>query len=132
MGTAKNKAYVGKTFSNSQEIVRAEYDFSKDGGAIGALDIYEAQDDVVILGAYLNVKTACTSTDAATLALGIDSDPDAIVDETAVASLALGALIAPVTNNPIKLASGSKVNFNIAAFALTAGKVEAVLVIAKF
>ncbi|MGV8130851.1 MAG: hypothetical protein ACP5N7_01995 [Candidatus Pacearchaeota archaeon] len=133
MAAIKNFKKVGAEFPNSVVLHRAIYDFSIDAGAIGALDVFEAVDDMVILSAYANVKTLCTSADAATVAIGIDADPDTIIDETAVASLTAGALIQQIAAvSPRKLPSGSKVKINIADFALTAGKIEIVLLMAKF
>lgn len=119
-------------WSNDVQLVRAVYDFSVDGGATGTLDIVEATDNMVIHSAYINVKTAATSGGSATVAIGVDTDVDAVVDETAVASLTANALIVPVTNNPIKVASGKMVNLTIADATLLTGKLEVVLLVSKF
>lgn len=133
MAAIKNAKSIGQEFPNDTLIHRAIYDFSVDAGAIGALDVFTANQDVTILEAYVKVLTTCTSGGLATLAIGIDADPDTIVDETAVASLTAGALIQPIAAVcPVKLASGAKIKMNIADFALTAGKFEVVVEIAKF
>ncbi len=133
MAAIKNAKIIGQEFDNDTTIVRAIYDFSVDAGAIGALDVFTATQNVSILGAYVNVKTTCTSGGAATLAIGVDADPDTLVDETAIGALTAGAMIAPIAAVcPIKLASGAKIKMNIADFTLTAGKFEVVILIAKF
>jgi hypothetical protein len=132
MAAIKNKKVIGAEFPNNLVIQRAVYDFAKDGGAIGALDVFEATQDCVILSAYAVVKTTCTSADAATVSLGIDAGATALFGATAVASLTAGALVPQTAAaTPIKLVTGSKVKINIAAFALTAGKIEVVLLVAK-
>lgn len=133
MAAVKNKKVVGAEFPNGVQLVRAIYDFSVDAGAASSLDVFEASQDCVILGAYGKVLTTCTSGGAATVALGIDSDPDTLIDETAVASLVAGFLAPPIAAVcPVKLASGSIVKSTIATATLTAGKIEYVLLIAKF
>lgn len=125
---------IGPTFKNKVEVVRVAYDFAVDGGATGALDIFEATSDVIIVGFASVVKTACTSGGSATLKVGVSADDDAFMTTTqgAVANLTANAVILPVavegTPNtlpiPVKLPSGSKILQTIGTAALTAGKVE--------
>jgi hypothetical protein len=133
MAAIKNAKTIGQEFDNDSTIVRAIYDFSVDGGAIGALDVFTATQDVVILGIYANVKAAVTSGGATTVAVGIDADPDTLIDETLKAAMGTGVMVSPILAAlPIKLASGAKVKINIADFTVTAGKIEIVMLIAKF
>jgi len=132
MAAILDKKLVGMEFPNAQIIHRAVYDFSVDAGAVGALEVFEATQDVVVLSCFAHVKTTCTSGGLATLAFGVDADPDTLIDETAVASLSAGALIPAIAFTPVKVASGSKLKMNIATDTLTAGKVEFVIVLAKF
>lgn len=132
---------IGQEFKKKEEVVRVVYDFAKDGGATGALDIFEATADCLITHFSACVKTAATSGGSATLKVGITSDDDVFMTTTqgAVASLTLGAAILPIpvltegTPNtiamplPVKLASGAKVLQTIGTAALTAGKVEYLL-----
>lgn len=137
MAAVSGRKYLGKTWSNEEQVLRVRYDFSVDAGATGALDLFEASADVVITGFHSYVKTAATSGGSATLKVGTSGDDDAFMTTTqgAVASLTLGALIAPPavegTPNtlplPVKLASGSKVIQTIGTAALTAGVVEYVI-----
>lgn len=122
---------VGAEFPNEAVMQRAVYDFSLDAGAVGQLELFEATQDCVILAAYLNVKTACTSGGLATVSFGIDASLTALSAATAVASLSAAALIKANDSCPVKLPSGSKVKMDIAVAALTAGKVEFVLLLAK-
>lgn len=119
-------------WTNELQIMRLVYDFALDAGAQATLDLAVAPNGMVIHSAYANVKTACTSGGSATVSVGVDTDVDAVIDETAVASLTAGALIAPVTNNPVLVAATKKVNLTIATADLTAGKIEVVLVVSKF
>lgn len=137
---AKHKS-IGPAFQKEEEVVRVVYDFSADGGATGALDLFTASVDCIITHFSAVVKTAATSGGSATLKVGITGDDDLFMTTTqgAVASLTLGAAILPApvltegTPNtivmplPVKLASGAKVLQTIGTAALTAGKVEYVL-----
>ena len=125
---------IGSTFKNEKQIIRARYDFSKDAGATGALDIFQASRDVIITGFSAVVKTAGTSGGSATVKVGVTADDDLFVTTTqgAVASLTAAAILLPIavegTPNvlplPVKLPSGSKVIQTIGTAALTAGVIE--------
>jgi len=125
---------LGAPFSNEKSIERVRYDFSKDGGATGALDIFIASRDIIITGFSAVVKTAATSGGSATVKAGVTADDDAFVTTTqgALASLTANAIILPVavegTPNvlplPVKLPAGSKVIQTIGTAALTAGVIE--------
>lgn len=137
MAAIAQRKYLGKTFCNEKVIERVRYDFSVDAGATGALDLFEASNDVIITGFASVVKTAGTSGGSATLKVGITGDDDAFMTTTqgAVASLTANAVILPPavegTPNtlplPVKLASGSKVLQTIGTAALTAGVVEYII-----
>lgn len=128
-------------FGNALELVRVEYDFAKDGGATGALDLLTATSAMVVVAAWLTVKTTCTSGGSATVKVGVTGDDDRFVNTTqgAVANLtALATIIPPalegtpnVIATPVALAAGEKVLMTIGTAALTAGKFEVVLVLAK-
>ncbi len=137
MAALANKKDLGPSFDKDHEIVRATYNFAVDAGAVGALDIFEAKEDIVITHFHVKVETACTSGGSATLKVGPAADDDAFLTTTqgAVANLTAGALFMPVavegTPNvlplPVKLASGAKIVQTIGTAALTAGKVEYVI-----
>lgn len=145
MAALAKRKYVGNTFGNETVIERVVYDFSVDGGATGALDIFEATSDVVLTGFYAFVKTTATSGGSATLKVGVTSADSAFVTtvEGAVANLTANAVLqakmtialSEGTPNtavlvfplPRRLASGDKILQTIGTAALTAGKVEYVL-----
>ena len=118
-------------FTNAKEVVRVTYDFAKDAGGTGALDLITADGDMVVTQAYAVVKTACTSGGSATVIWGVDGDTNRFMDATAgaVANLVANAVIAPAAADlaPIKVASGGKVTMTIGTAALTAGKIEFVV-----
>ncbi len=132
---------VGPEFKNDKYVSRVVYDFSADGGATGALDIFTAGADIVITGFHAVVKTACTSGGSATLAVGVTGATSAFVTTTtgAVANLTANAVLQPFvvltegTPNtaafplPRRLASGDKILQTIGTAALTAGKIEYVI-----
>lgn len=128
---------IGPEFRNQKVIERVVYDFSVDGGATGALDLFTAGSDIVITNAYAYVKTACTSGGSATVIWGVTGTTNAFATTTtgAVANLTanavLGAVVTEGTPNtfavPRRLASGSKVLMTIGTAALTAGKIEFVI-----
>lgn len=132
MAAIKNVKKIGSPFTNQTETVKVTYDFSVDAGAVGALDLLEAEQDCVITGFYAVVKTACTSGGSMTLDVGITGDTNLLLADLAVASMTANSLHKPTivegTPNvlplPVKLASGAKALFEIKTATLTAGKVD--------
>lgn len=128
---AKN---AGPGFTNGIEYAHVYYDFAKDGGATGALDLFTAGEDIVITHFHAKVMTTCTSGGSATLAVGVTGSTSLFGNATqgAVANLTAGAVIVPpavegtpnVLALPVRVASGDKVLQTIGAAALTAGKVK--------
>jgi hypothetical protein len=132
---------IGGEFRNENKLERVVYDFSVDGGATGALDLFTAGSDVVIKSFHAYVKTACTSGGSATVAVGVTGATSAFITTTtgAVASLTANAVIGAFvvltegTPNtaafplPRRLASGDKILMTIGTAALTAGKIEFVI-----
>jgi hypothetical protein len=114
---------------NNIKIATWEYDFAKDGGAIGDISLRGSKLPVgaIVLAAYVDVETAPLSADAATIALKITGAED-VLAATAIASFSLGALLECVPDfatvaHAIRVASAAKgVTMTIADFALTAGK----------
>lgn len=110
---------------------RFEYDFAKDGGAIGDITLRGAPISVgaVIIGGYVDVETALTSADAATVALKVTGAAD-ILAATAIASLSLGALLIAkpdfaTVGDAVRVATSAKSAVaTVADFALTAGKLH--------
>jgi hypothetical protein len=138
MAALAKKLNVGPAFSAGMEMAHVEYDFSVDAGAVGALDIFEAAEDIVITHFHSKVMTACTSDGSATLKVGVSGGTtDLFMNTTqgAVTSLTANAVILPLavegTPNalpiPYKLASGGKLIQTIGTAALKAGKVKYVI-----
>lgn len=101
------------------------YDFSKDAGAVGQLDLFTADEQVLVKFAYARVLTTCTSGGSATVSVGKAADLAGIIGSTAVASLVAGAVIigsAPDASNVVAAAAAVKMDIGTAA--LTAGKIE--------
>lgn len=142
MAAIKDTASVGAPFSNASEIKRFTYDFSKDAGATGALDIFTALDDLVITNWWMNVKVAPLSGGSATVQVGITGALSQFLGVTngAKASLTLAKLVSAdivegtpnVIPMPVKLAKGNKAVLTIATAALTAGVLEFVFEVSKF
>jgi len=134
MAALKNHQLAGAGFGNEIEWRKVRYDFAKDAGATGALDILTADGACIITHAHARVVTACTSGGSATLKYGPTADDDRFMNTTqgAVASLTLEAAIIPpalegapnVLPVPFAMASGGKIIQTIGTAALTAGVVE--------
>lgn len=141
MATIAQMKNISREFTNEEALERAIYDYSVDGGATGALDIFTAQSDLIITYFHAIVKTAATSGGSATLAVGVTGSTSAFVTATqgAVANLTANALfqanvvLTEGTPNtaafplPRRLASGDKILQTIGTAALTAGKIEYVI-----
>lgn len=121
MAAVKN-AKSGSAFTAKYVVEEVTYDFSKDAGATGALDLFTAKQDLVIHKVVAKLKAACTSSGSATVGVGKSGDAAGLMAATAVASLTLGAVIDSKIGG-YKLASGEVMQQTIAVAALTAGKV---------
>ena len=113
---------------NYKQVAYAEYDFAKDGGAVGDITL---RGGVLPAGAYitkawLDVVTAVTSGGAATIALKSKASGDLLpatgkatfaADQTMALGPAIngGSLVGPTTDN-------TYIKATVAAAALTAGK----------
>jgi len=134
MAAVKAKKTVGAPFGNAEEMVRVVYDFAEDAGAIGALELLEASDDIVITEFYaLGITELDSAADGASIDVGVSGGTtDLLLDGVAEASFAAGALVQPtiiegtpnVLPMPFKLASGGKLIQTIVDEALTSGKCE--------
>lgn len=142
MAAVKGAVTVAPPFNNHEDIIRVTYDFAKDGGATGALDLLTADGPLLITGAWLTVKTTCTSGGSATVIWGIsgvDTDAFCTTTQGAVANLTAGSTILPllvegtpnVINCPIVLADAGKLIMTIGTATLTAGKIEFCVKVAK-
>ena len=123
MTALRDSRTVSAPFGSEVKEYRLRYDFSKDAGAVGALDILTASGKLVVVEAWLTVKTAATSAGAATVKWGVTGTDNkfANVTQGAVANLTANATILPLaiegTPNdlplPTVLADGDKVLMTI-------------------
>jgi len=127
---------IGSTYSNEENVLKVRYDFSKDAGAAGALDLFVASKDTIITGFYAVVKTAFAGS-GGSLAVGVTGATSAFVTATqgAVANLTANALLTANTvvtegtpntlafSLPRRLAAGDKVVQTIGT-GFTAGVIE--------
>jgi hypothetical protein len=130
-----NKYREHRQFTGPVEMVEVEYDFAKDGGATGALDILKVKEACVLVDAFLKVDTAFTSGGSATLIWGRTGDTDACLSVTngAVANLTLGAVLAgDAACKQVKMAADDKILMTIGTAAMTAGKGRFVMFFQKF
>lgn len=121
-------------FAMHLEMIEVEYDFAKDGGATGALDVFKADKACVVMSACMKVDTTATSGGSATVSVGKSGDAAGLVAATAVASIVAGAVISGAvdTKAMYKLAAGDIVQVAIGTAALTAGKLRMSFLIDKF
>ena len=110
---------------------RAKYDFAVDAGAQGAITLFPAAaipSGAIVLGVYINVKTALTSGGAATCALHVNAADD--IDTAGVISAApwdstgLKAADLALGSDPVQLTADRNVTLTIGAADLTAGVFE--------
>jgi hypothetical protein len=123
--------------NDSINVAEYVYDFATDAGAVASVTL-SAKDQksplpagAIVTNAYAWVQTACTSEGLATLAFGLGEDVDALIDETAVASLTANAVftgdstvVAGTSVARIANAAGGVVTATVGTAALTAGKVS--------
>lgn len=114
---------------NFKQVGMWEYDFAKDGGAVGDITLRGPKLPVgaIIYGpGKIKVYTAVTSDGSATVALKITTAED-VLAATAKATLSANALLDAVTDgtaaNAVTVATAAKgVTATVAEAALTAGK----------
>lgn len=130
MANVSDKKTVGAPFPHSVEIRRVTYDFSNDGGAIGALELLQVDSQCVVHLKHASVKTAVTSGGALTLDVGKGAAGAEILSNVAVGALTLDSL--HVGAAPVELDTDEVISMNIEAAAATAGVVEFVFEIIKY
>lgn len=117
----------------AKQVAYFEYDFSRDGGAVG--DIALRGDSIpsgaIVRNGVVHVLAAVTSGGAATVALKLKTAGD-VLAATAKASLTLNAVLDVVPVNTaatsiLNTADGAQVVATVGAAALTAGKIVVAL-----
>ena len=120
---------AGKIFPLSKVVptqISVDYDFSLDGGATGAIDLFQAGAALVVLRCYAVSLTTLTSGGSATVSVGKVGDLTGLIAATAIANLEAGEVAFPVAADLASnvIAADAVVQMEIATAALTAGKVR--------
>lgn len=126
-------------FSTLVNTVEVTYDATVDGGAIGEGTLpFKLNPGQIIKMAFLKTTTDFASSGAATISFGFEaSDPDNLVDDTAKATLASGALVACIPVNTVATfienttSAPLQLRYGVKTAALTAGAVKIVMDILK-
>lgn len=134
MAAVADVKVIGAPFGNAEQMVRVTYDFAADAGAVGALDLLETKQAIVITDFYVRGITVLDSAaDGTSIDVGVHGgDTDLLLDGTAEATFAANALIKPfivegdpnVLPLPFVLAANGKIIQTIVDEALTSGKCE--------
>lgn len=139
MGTlnqsARGTMLVGRSdYVGESKFARAYYDFSQDGGAVGAINLRgdKLPSGAVVIDSYISVVTPVTSGGAATVSLGVESATDIRAAATLATAPALGTAAVPkgaVTRatSAVQLTADRHVVATIATAALTAGKFSVII-----
>lgn len=134
-----NHLTLNNCADNQLCVARVQYDFTKDGGAVGTLDVATAGQNLMIVGAWIkSITTGTSGTSGAFVAAGPQADPDRFVNSIITVLTAGNAVVPPVVEGapnviaaPFFLAAGQKITQTIAVEALTAGKFEHVILYFK-
>lgn len=134
MPVAKDYKEAVYVFSGGAEHIEIEYDFSKDGGAVGVYDLAMIKERMVLEKCYLKCDEAFTSGGSATVEIGIKAgDTDALMAATAVGSMTQYAVIDQAsTADGLVIAPDAVLALEVKVAALTAGKATLVLKLAQF
>lgn len=126
------KDIVGKELVYKTHCIKGVYDFTKDGGAIGAITLKDLNRDLIKLPAgaiikqvVIDTEVAPTSGGLATIAFGINSTTD-LKGATAIASFSgiTAGIPDGAATNMVKVTSAANLTLTVGAFALTAGKIN--------
>ena len=133
---AQVKAQLGSQVTVwKKHVLKASYDFAKQGGAIGAISLLgenglaaELPGKAIVTGCFIDVLTSPTSSGLATIALGTGQSTTDLKAATAIASYTGIVACVPVGTavTAVKLTQAKSAvvvpKATVAAFALTAGK----------
>ena len=123
MAVLADKKIVGAPFSNVGELVRVEYDFAVDGGAIADYDVLVADGNLIVEYVTIDVETAVLSSDAILFDLGKGAGGTEFQSDLVKGTLLIDAqVIAATPGQLVELADGEKIVMGVEAFAATAGK----------
>jgi hypothetical protein len=128
--TAAAYKVPGKLFSNERSFAKFTYNFSTDTGAVDTYILGKLDDKCIITGSWVQVETACTSGDAATVKIGLKTkDDDCFMDTTsgAVANLIDDFVNQETAGQGIVCPADTNVEMVVGAHALTAGKINVIV-----
>lgn len=141
MTALKNARTIYPGFGNAPELYRFTYDFAKDAGAQGALTIMTAGSALVLLNAWVTVKTAVTSGGSATVIWGTNGDTDKFLTTTGGAKANLTAAVSlfppaiegtpNVLSIPWQMVAADTLVMTIGTADLTAGVLEFAVMVMK-
>lgn len=126
-----------KGIKGKSQVAHAVYDFAKDGGAIGVINIFDLPANTIVHDCWFEVEEALTSGGSATLELGENGgDTDGFIAQAAVAGFTVdkvsaqsekGALLYDATAKDslrYKNTAAKTIGFKIATAALLTGKLH--------
>lgn len=116
-----------QAWGRERESLRVQYDFAKDGGAVGEYAVIEAAGALLIESAKFLVRTAVVGS-SSTVSLGKSADLAGVIAAIAEASLVAASVSFGAAQDASHvLADGDKLYMAIGTGALTAGKIDILL-----
>lgn len=115
---------------NEKQLLRFEYDFAVNGGAVGAIaltpDITQLKAGMIVTDIIVHAETALVSGGSATVTFGDGSDVDAFLADSFGALDALNDIVR-AENLKVLMAGTPVLTMTVGVAALTAGKLEVYL-----
>jgi hypothetical protein len=115
---------------NEKQLLRFEYDFAVNGGAIGAIaltpDITQLKAGMIVTDIIVHAEVALASAGSATVTFGDGSDVDAFLADSSGALDALNDIVR-AENLKVLMAGTPVLTMTVGVAALTAGKLEVYL-----
>lgn len=120
----------------TKEVVKETYDFSKAGGALGAIDLFKFPAKTIIHNMWYEVETAVTSGGSATVEVGYSGGTPNLLKQKAIAGLTANYVSADAdkgtdlldgtdkNSKKKKFTAEATLQMLIATAALTAGKIH--------
>lgn len=132
-GSPPHVPTLGSELHKTKNVIKAIYDFSVSGGAVGDVPLFDdlgrrayLPSGAIITRSFLHVATAVTTSAAGTLGLTAESASD-VVAQQAAAALTLNALVEGVQDGTaaamVRLTAQRQLTAKIVTGALTSGKV---------
>lgn len=115
------------SLENRKYVMQVEYDFAKEGGAVGDIDLlrgHRLPAGAVVTSGVIDIQTAFTSGGSATVALKLKTAAD-VLAATAVGSMGAGlkdTVPDGTAAKMIKTTAAANLVMTVAVAALTAGK----------